>query len=72
MSKKIQVQDEYRTNKLSLEQGGHEVTVVMADGARFVYDKVKDPYRYVMSIHRKGKDIQEVYVDGEPFEVDFD
>jgi len=70
MSKKIKVQDQFRINKLSLKQGGHEVTIVMANGTRFIYDKIKDPYRYVMSIRREGKNIQEVYVDGEPFNVD--
>ena len=72
MSKRIQVADEYRKNKLSLEPGGDEVTVVLGDGTRLVYDNIKDPYRYVLHIHRQGKDIQEVYVNGEPFDVNFD
>jgi hypothetical protein len=72
MSKKIYVADEYRKNKLSLEPGGSEVTVVLGDGTRLVYDKIKDPYRYVLHIHRLGKDIREVYVNGQPFDVDFE
>lgn len=72
MSKQIHVSDQYRKNRLSLEPGGHEVTVVLSDGTRLVYDKVKDPYRYVMSIHSNGKDIQEVYVDGNLFDMSFD
>lgn len=72
MAKQIQVSDAYRTNRLSLEPGGDEVTVVFSNGTRLVYDKIKDPQRYVLNIHRQGKDIAEVYVNGQPFDVNFD
>ena len=65
----LKVQDQYRTNPLSLKPGGYEVTVVYSSGKSFVYDKVKKPSKYVYSISIKDKDkefgeIVSVYVDG--------
>ena len=49
----IKVNDHYRTNPLSLEPGGVEVTVMMRDGFRLVYDKVKNPSKYISKLHNR-------------------
>ena len=49
----LRVSDGYRTNELSLQPGGYEVTVVYENGKRFIYDKVKKPGNYVKSIALK-------------------
>jgi hypothetical protein len=67
MAGHIHVKDEFRTNQLSLQPGGHTVTVIYADGSKRSYDKVKDPTRYIQSLITKGANISEVLVDGEPF-----
>lgn len=68
MNKDLYVRDEFRTNSLSRQPGGYEVTVKYADGTSRIYDKVKDPQRYVSAIQAKGKSIVEVLVDGQPFD----
>jgi hypothetical protein len=67
MAGHIHVKDEFRTNQLSLQPGGHTVTVTYEDGSKRSYDKVKDPARYINSIEARGIGIREVLVDGEPF-----
>lgn len=64
----FKVQDQYRTNPLSHQPGGYEVTVVYSDGKAFTYDKVKRPGYYVQSIEAQGKykehgPVIEVWVD---------
>lgn len=49
----LRVSDGYRTNGLSLQPGGYEVTVVYENGKRLIYDKVKKPGSYVKSIALK-------------------
>lgn len=68
MAGHIHVKDEFRTNNLSLQPGGFTVTVRYADGSARSYDKVKDPRRYVQALVGKGAQIQQVLVDGEPFD----
>lgn len=62
----LKVQDQYRTNSLSLKPGGHTVTVTYASGSSFVYDKVKRPGMYIKAIHSKGEHgaIKEILIDG--------
>lgn len=67
MAGTIKVADQFRTNKLSLQPGGSTVVVVLTDGSRREYDKIKDPYKYCLMIERRGADIHEVFVDGASF-----
>jgi hypothetical protein len=63
----LRVADKFRTNDLSLQPGGYEVTVVYQSGQRFVYDKVKRPGYYIKSISAKDKGygpIMEILIDG--------
>lgn len=62
----LRVSDNYRTNNLSLQPGGYEVTVVYQNGKRFVYDKVKKPGQYIKSISDKRSvngPITEILID---------
>lgn len=64
----LRVSDDYRTNELSLQPGGYEVTVVYGNGKRFIYDKVKRPGSYVKSIALKptvNGEIVEILVNNE-------
>jgi hypothetical protein len=63
----LRVGDKFRTNSLSLEPGGYEVTVAYQNGQRLVYDKVKKPGYYIKSISDKNKGygpITEILIDG--------
>lgn len=63
----INVKDQFRTNPLSRQPGGHTVDVTYEDGLTLVYDKVKKPGAYVRSIEEKGHEhgkILEIRVDG--------
>lgn len=65
----LRVADKFRTNDLSLQPGGYEVTVVYQNGKRFVYDKVKKPGMYIKSISDKGSPngpIVEILIDDKP------
>ena len=57
----FRVPDQYRTNQLSLEPGGHEVSVTFATGETKIYDKVKKPGPY---IKRLSGEITSVSLDG--------
>jgi hypothetical protein len=46
MPKKIVVSDPHRKNELSLEPGGDIVTLVLQNGDRRVYDKIKNVNAY--------------------------
>lgn len=65
----VKVKDEYRKNQLSLEPGGHEVTVVHQGGQTFIYDKVKRPGAYIKGIsvasQSKNGPIIKILIDGE-------
>lgn len=63
----IHVKDKYRTNPLSLEPGGCQVTVFYNNGTNFVYDKVKNAQAYVRNIYKKekeGRSMVRILVDG--------
>lgn len=62
--KHIKVQDKYRTNPLSHQPGGSEVTVYTRDGLIRTYDKVKSPQNYIAGLHFK-EDIVRIEIDGE-------
>ena len=62
--KHIKVQDQYRTNPLSHQPGGSEVTVYTRDGLVRTYDKVKSPQNYIAGLHFK-EDIVRIDIDGE-------
>jgi hypothetical protein len=65
MSKNLDISDKYRTNPLSLKEGGYSVTISYEDGSIFTYDKVKNPGRYIQSITvGKHGNIKEIQVDG--------
>lgn len=63
----MRVKDKYRTNPLSHEPGGHEVSVVYSNGDSFEYDKVKKPGAYVKMISERNPErgpITAIKVDG--------
>ena len=55
-TREIKVGDQYRTNPLSLQPGGHLIKVVHSSGKVFVYDKVKRPGAYIKSISEENKE----------------
>jgi hypothetical protein len=63
----LKVEDQYRTNALSLQPGGYTVTVIHQTGKSFIYDKVKKPGAYIKSINDQNKEhgpIVEVLLNG--------
>ena len=67
MKEELIVADKYRTNQLSLEPGGYQVTIIHQDGKPFVYDKIKNPVSYVRYISRESKangKIVEILIEG--------
>jgi hypothetical protein len=59
----MRVDDQFRTNSLSLKPGGSIVSVVFSSGRTLEYDKVKSPKRYVASIPGR-EDIVQIFVNG--------
>ena len=67
MGKILKVGDKYRTNNLSLIEGGSTVEIHLTDGKILVYDKVKNPVAYINMISKKS-DIHQAFVNGVLFE----
>lgn len=67
MAKVVKVGDQYRTNNLSLIEGGSTVEIHLSDGKKLVYDKVKNPVAYINKI-RKTSDIHQVFINGVNYE----
>jgi len=63
-----QVEDRYRTNPLSHEPGG-SVVKIHYDTEVKIYDKVKNPKKYLASVAHKINvaGIRKIEVNGEPF-----
>lgn len=64
----IHVKDKFRTNPLSLEPGGSQVTVFYDNGTNFVYDKVKNAQAYIRGIYKKeaeGRSMIRILVNGD-------
>lgn len=62
----LRVGDEHRINELSLLPGGDEVTVTYGSGESRVYDKVKNPRRYIDALlARRNNGIAQIKVNGE-------
>ena len=64
----INVKDQFRTNPLSHQPGGHTVNVTYEDGLTLVYDKVKKPGSYIRNIEERGHEhgkILQIKVDGQ-------
>jgi len=69
----IKVADKFRTNPLSLQPGGSDVTVIYDDGFQKIFTKVKYPRKFITKIHQdntKAK-IVAVLVDGKPWQLDW-
>lgn len=60
----MRVGDKYRTNPLSHEPGGDEVTVYTKDGKIRTYDKVKSPQKYISNLYFK-EEIVRIDINGE-------
>ena len=63
----INVKDQFRTNPLSHQPGGHMVQVTYEKGLTLVYDKVKRPGSYIRNLEERGHErgrIVRVMVDG--------
>ena len=63
----LKVEDKYRTNRLSVEPGGYEVTIIYEGSETFIYDKIKSPGSYIKGISNvsQGKPIIKILIDGE-------
>ena len=62
------VNQEYRTNSLSLRPGGSTITAIMKDGRQLVYENIKNPTAYI----RKAADdptVVSFLVDGKPYSI---
>ena len=59
------VQDEYRTNDLSLRPGGVIICVQQLDGRVLEYDKVKNPFGYIRTLRKGGSKIKKWWVKDE-------
>jgi hypothetical protein len=68
MGKILKVGDKYRTNNLSLIEGGSTVEIHLTDGKILVYDKVKNPVAYINMI-RKKSDVHQAFVNGVLFDL---
>lgn len=66
VSRTLNVSDEFRKNHLSLTPGGSTVEITYVNGQTLVYDKIKNPKKYIQSLNSR-KTIVSVKVDGEPF-----
>lgn len=62
--KGIKVQDTYRTNPLSIQPGGVDVTITLRDGFKLTYDKIKNPGKYIGKLHNRDSIIS-IDIDGE-------
>lgn len=61
----MRVEDEYRTNGLSLIPGGNTVKVIYQNGKSLTYDKIKNPSRYISTLLAKTEDeIAQILVNG--------
>lgn len=58
------VKDEFRKNDLSLAPGGSVVTVIMADGKKYSYDKVKNVNAYSEKMKKDAR-VMEIWVGEE-------
>ena len=58
------VNDAFRKNELSLEPGGVVVTVVMMNGKKYSYDKVKNVDAYSTKM-KKDNNVIEIWVGTE-------
>lgn len=63
MNRGYYVNDEFRTNYLSLKPGGSTVKIIYSDHFR-LYDKIKYPKAYIEKITESDKEIIGVEVDG--------
>ena len=51
----LHVNDNYRTNPISLQPGGSTVKAIHERGKVFVYDKVKRPGAYIKTMNTEAK-----------------
>ena len=51
----FKVSDPYRTNPLSVEEGGVTVMVQLINGKILEYDKIKFPWKYMASLKHNPK-----------------
>jgi hypothetical protein len=65
MAKHIKVADSYRTNPLSHQPGGNDVTLYTRDGLILTYDKIKSPKSYISGLAFR-EDIVRIEIDGQP------
>lgn len=71
MKKPFYVGDRYRTNDLSLIEGGYTITITYTNGQELVYDRIKNPDYYLNMIDES--DIDDVIViDEDGYDVTSD
>jgi hypothetical protein len=54
----LRIEDEFRTNPLSLQPGGSDVVIEYHDGNVFGYDRIKDTTRYISTIFSKKYNLE--------------
>jgi len=60
----FKVSDPYRTNPLSVEEGGVTVIVQQLDGKILEYDKIKNPWQYMRAV-RRNPEVKNTWIKGE-------
>ena len=60
VNKEIKVKDQFRSNELSLEEGGATVKIIRTDGVVVIYDKIKSVRAYTERAS-KNFDVAEVW-----------
>jgi len=66
VSRTVNVDDKFRKNALSLISGGSTVEITYANGQTLVYDKIKNPEKYIKSLVGR-ENIVSIKVDNQPF-----
>jgi hypothetical protein len=60
--KELKVNDEHRTNELSLSPGGSIIKILHDDGRILVYDKIKNPNAYIKRA-LKDESVSKIWCD---------
>ena len=65
MTHNIKVNQEFRTNALSLKPGGSTVTVIYDNNIELEYNNIKNPQAYISTITKSDKTIIGFKINGQ-------
>ena len=65
MAHNIKVNQEFRTNALSLKTGGSTVTVMYDNNIELEYNNIKNPQAYISTITKSDKTIIGFKINGQ-------